>query len=201
MIKIDRHKVYESHGYHFINFIDLTLDQKKMILEWRNHENVRKMMVHKEPINLVDHLKFIDELEERDDCYYWMVKDPTGAEVGVLDLIHVDYAKDEGEIGYYINPEATGKGFEFMIECNYFVYFQLQLGNNIVTINVKNKDVLIFNKYLGASFEYKEQIGTDSFYINKHAKGDYIINHYAEFNLLDYARFVKKNKNNITFNL
>lgn len=201
MIRIDKHKIYESHGYHFINFLDLSKEQKKMVLSWRNHDKVRNMMVNRDPISLDNHLKFIEGLKERTDCYYWIVEDPSGDEVGVLDLIHVDYDKDEGEIGYYINPEESGKGFEFMIECNYFVYSQLQLGNNLVTVNINNKDILLFNKYLGSTFESVEKIGDEFFYVNKHGKGDYLVNHYDEFNILDYARFVKKYKNIKLFDL
>lgn len=201
MIRIDKHKIYESHGYHFINFVDLSKEQKEIVLSWRNHDKVRNMMVNKEPISLNNHLKFIEGLKEREDCYYWLVEDPSGVEVGVLDIIHVDYDNDEGEIGYYINPEESGKGFEFMIECNYFVYSQLQLGNNLVTVNVNNKDILLFIKYIGSTLESVEKIGDDLFYVNKHGKGDYLVNHYDEFNILDYARFVKKNKNTIFFNL
>ena len=196
MIEIDKHKIYESHGYKFINFVDLTIEQKEMILSWRNHEKVRSMMVNKDPISLDNHIIFIDSLKDRTDCYYWLVKDPLDVEVGVFDIIHVDYTKDEGEIGFYINPNEAGKGFEFMIECNYFAYSQLKLGNNLSTVNVNNKDILLFTKYIGSSFERIEKIGNDYFYVNKHGRGDYLIKHYSDFKLKNYARFVKKNRNN-----
>ena len=195
MIKIEKHRVYESHDYRFINFVDLDLEQKKRILEWRNHPKVKSMMVNKDPITLTNHLRFIDSLNEKSDCYYWLVLDKEDEEIGVLDLLHVDFAKDEAEMGLYINPEKAGIGFEFMIECNYFVYFHLRLGNNRVTVNSKNKEILLFNKYIGAEYEGVEIIGDDKFYVNKHSNGKYIIQHYNEFNLLDYAKFVKRNKN------
>lgn len=195
MLRIDRHKIYESHGYTFINFVCLTDEEKQMVLDWRNHERVRCMMLNKDVISLENHLAFIESLNTRDDCFYWLVKDPTGCNVGVLDVIHVDYEKDQGEIGYYINQDELGKGFQFMIECQYFVYQQLQLGNNNVTINIKNKEILLFKKYLGSTFEGIETIGDESFYFNHHANGKYIIEYYDTFNLADFARFVKNNKN------
>ena len=194
MIRIDKHKIYESHGYLFINFVDISKEQKEMILSWRNSEKVRNMMVNTNPISLEEHLKFIEGLKERTDCYYWIVVDPIGVDIGVLDVIHVDYDKDEGEIGYYINPNEAGIGFEFMKECNFFVFSQLKLRNNLVTVNVNNRDILLFTKYLGSSFESIETIGTESFFVNKHGCGDYLIQHYDELSLLDYARFVRKYK-------
>lgn len=194
MIRIDKGKIYKSHGYSFKNFITLSQEEKMMILEWRNNEKVRQMMVNKGFISVDEHMGFISSLYEREDCYYWLVSDKSGVNIGVLDLIHVDYLKDEGEIGFYINPKEAGSGFEFMIECNYFVFSQLQLGNSFVTVNTNNRDILLFNKYTGVQYEGKETIGDETFYVSKHANGKYLIEHYNEFNLLNYARFIKKYK-------
>ena len=166
-----------------------------MILKWRNHEKVRNMMVNKEIIPLESHLRFIESLKDRDDCFYWLVTDSNGDYVGVLDIIHVDYDKDLGEIGFYLNPEELGKGFEFMIEVDYFVFHQLSLKYNIVTVDMRNRDILLFDKYIGVSFDGIKEIEGIKYLYNNHATGDYIISHYDEFNLIDYARFVKKHKN------
>lgn len=197
MIKIDKHKVYESHGYKFVNFIDLTLDQKKMVLEWRNHEKVRNMMVNKELIPLEGHLKFIDGLNDKNDSYYWLVVDSNNSPIGVLDLIHVNMACDSGELGFYLNPDAAGMGFEFMIECNFFIYGVIGLGNNKVTVNINNKEILLFNKYIGTVYEGTERIGDEVFFVSRHSNGKFILDHYASFSLADYARFIRKNKNSI----
>lgn len=202
MIVIDKHKIYESHGFKFKNFVVLSNEEKLMILEWRNDDKVRNVMVNKDIIRLEDHLRFIDALNEREDCYYWLVFDESNMPVGVLDVIHVDTIKDQGEIGYYINPNESGKGFMFMIECLYFVFGQLQLSNNLSTVNINNKDILLFNKYIGASFEAIEKIGDEYFYVNRHSRGGNILERYEDFNLIDYAKFVKKHrKETIVFNV
>lgn len=201
MIEIDKHKVYESHGYRFINFIELSLDQKKMILEWRNHEKVRLMMLHKDPILLDDHLRFIDGLTNRTDCFYWMVVAPDETPIGVLDLLHIDRENDSAEFGNYMNPNEAGRGFDFLIECNYFIFSILRLGNNLLTVNAKNKEVLLFIQYLGGAFEDIEQVGDETYYVSKHANGDNILQNYENLSLADYARFVRKNKKNINVQL
>ena len=195
MIEIDRNKIYDSHGYKFKNFVCLTDEEILMILLWRNHDNVRKMMVNKDIISLEDHTRFINNLNNREDCYYWLVKDPSGVNIGVLDIIHIDKKKDEGEIGFYLNQDEMGGGFDFMIECNYFVYKQLALKYNLVTVDITNKDILLFNLYLNTSYEgIKEREGFKYLYSN-HATGDYILNHYNDFSIIDYARFVRKHRN------
>ena len=151
-------------------------------------------MVNKDLICLDDHLRFIDSLNQREDCYYWLVKDPKGENVGVLDVIHIDNDREEGELGYYLNQEEMGNGFEFMLECNYFVYQQLKLKYNLVTVDIENKDILLFSLYLGSAFEGIKEIDGVRYLYNNHATGDYILSHYHEFSLLDYARFVKNHK-------
>lgn len=202
MIQIDRNRIYESHGYRFKNFVCLNEEEKKMILAWRNHEKVRSVMVNKDIISYEDHLKFIDSLKNREDCCYWLVIDPVGANVGVLDVVHIDRDKDVGEIGFYLNQEELGKGFQFMIETEYFVYAQLKLKYNMITIDVENREMLLYNKFLNSTFEGIKEIGGKKFYYNDHATGDIFLNCYEELTLLNYARFVKKHgKDDIVFNI
>ena len=195
MINIDKEKVYESHGYKFKNFICLTDSEKEMVLRWRNHDKVRSMMVNKDIIPLEDHLAFIEGLKQRDDCSYWLVSDPNGVNVGVFDVIHINMEEDVGETGYYLNQDEAGKGFEFMIECNYFVYHQLKMKYNLVTIDLNNREILLFGLYLNISFEGIKEIEGVKYLYNNHITGDYILKHYDEFSLKDYARFIKLHKN------
>ena len=195
MIKIDKEKTYESHGYKFKNFITLTYEEKLMILEWRNHDKVRSVMVNNDIISVHDHLRFIDSLKERRDCYYWLVIDPKDNNVGVLDIIHIDEKEDIGELGFYLNPSEIGSGFWFVIECDFFVFSTIKLGNNLVTVDINNKDVLMLNTYLGSKFEGVKEIDGRKYYYNNHSHGEYIINRYHEYNLKDYIAYIKSHKN------
>ena len=57
-----------------INFIDLIYDEKKMVLEWRNNQNIKKWMYTQDDINLESHLNFIDSLKNSKDKLYFLVK-------------------------------------------------------------------------------------------------------------------------------
>jgi len=46
-------------------FQDLSLEEKKEVLEWRNSDFVRQFMYDKNKISLQNHLKFIDNLDEK----------------------------------------------------------------------------------------------------------------------------------------
>ncbi|MCD4757555.1 MAG: UDP-4-amino-4,6-dideoxy-N-acetyl-beta-L-altrosamine N-acetyltransferase [Arcobacteraceae bacterium] len=90
-----------------INFIDLTLKEKKLILSWRNNPNIRKWMFTTETISLEQHLKFIETLKNSKDKQYFVVKDDNNY-LGVIDFCNV--TKTSLEMGLYKNPEVSNVG-------------------------------------------------------------------------------------------
>jgi len=84
-----------------LNFIDLGQKEKEMILEWRNHPEIRKWMYNQEKIKLEEHLNFIDSLKSRNDKLYFLVK-KQDEYIGVVDFLDLD--KKEIFYGMYANP-------------------------------------------------------------------------------------------------
>ena len=68
-----------------LNFIDLELEEKEMILKWRNHPDIRKWMYNQDEIKLEEHLNFIDSLKLRKDKLYFLVKKEDEF-IGVIDF-------------------------------------------------------------------------------------------------------------------
>lgn len=85
-----------------INLIDLNHEQKKMILGWRNHPDVRKWMYSKDIIAYDEHIAFLNSLHSRKDEYYFLIK-KNKQYIGVIDL------KDEF-LGIYANPNMSRVG-------------------------------------------------------------------------------------------
>lgn len=90
-----------------ISFTDLTLDEKKMVLAWRNHESIRKWMFTQEEITLEDHLNYIDSLPNRQDRRYFLVKQDNEA-IGIIDFTNIH--DDQADIGLYAKPHLRGVG-------------------------------------------------------------------------------------------
>lgn len=191
MIRIEKKQIYESHGYTFMNFVMLSEEEKLMILRWRNTEKVRQMMLNKELISEKEHFSFIDNLKKRNDCEYWLVSDRKGIKVGVVDLHHIDYEHSEADMGFYMDPSQELKLFEFMIECNYFMYVCIGLITNTITINVNNKYILLVNKFLGATFSKRVKIGDEDYYVGKVSMGKLFKENYDTLTLSRFAKFVK----------
>jgi UDP-2,4-diacetamido-2,4,6-trideoxy-beta-L-altropyranose hydrolase/UDP-4-amino-4,6-dideoxy-N-acetyl-beta-L-altrosamine N-acetyltransferase len=92
-----------------VNFTDLTLDEKKMGLKWRNHPNISKWMFTQKPISLNAHLDYIESLKSRKDRVYFLVKKASRA-IGVIDFTNIDHDNKRAELGIYSNPQIKGVG-------------------------------------------------------------------------------------------
>ncbi len=91
-----------------INFINLTRDEKKMILAWRNHPNINKWMFT-QAISLDEHLNYIESLNTKEDRFYFLVKKGS-QDIGVIDFTDIDYKNKRTAFGIYANPALKGMG-------------------------------------------------------------------------------------------
>ena len=91
-----------------LNFIDLKLEEKEMILKWRNHPDIRKWMYNQDEITLDEHLSFIDSLKSRKDKLYFLVKKEEEF-IGVIDFTQL-VDKESVYMGIYSNPNINGNG-------------------------------------------------------------------------------------------
>ncbi|OCL92507.1 UDP-4-amino-4,6-dideoxy-N-acetyl-beta-L-altrosamine N-acetyltransferase [Arcobacter porcinus] len=91
-----------------INFIDLSQDQKKMILEWRNKIDIQKWMYTQNDISLEEHLDFIDSLKTIKDKLYFLVK-KDNIYIGVIDFTQIK-PNESLHMGIYINPYLKDYG-------------------------------------------------------------------------------------------
>ncbi len=92
-----------------INFIDLSLSDKKIILEWRNNPKICKWMFTQKKIGLRDHLAYIESLKTRKDRLYFLVKKNT-KDIGVIDFTSIDMKTKTTNFGIYANPGLKGVG-------------------------------------------------------------------------------------------
>jgi len=92
-----------------INFTNLTLSEKKMVLAWRNHSNVKQWMHNNDLISMENHLAFIDYLKNSHDKIYFLVKQDD-AYIGVIDFSNLDKHHKISEFGLYANVELKGMG-------------------------------------------------------------------------------------------
>lgn len=91
------------------NFVLLTREEALMVLAWRNHPQIANFMFRKTAISEKEHFSFIESLKETKTRFYYLVfkeKKP----IGVIYFTNIYWAKREGELGLYKNPELRGVG-------------------------------------------------------------------------------------------
>lgn len=91
-----------------INFIELSEEEKEMVLKWRNDSEIRKWMYNQEEIKLFEHLDFIENLKSRKDKLYFAVKKDNEF-IGVIDFTQI-IENESLHMGIYTNPETKGNG-------------------------------------------------------------------------------------------
>lgn len=136
-----------------INFTDLTNEEKNMVLQWRNHPEIRKWMYTTSEIALEDHLKFIEELKNTNDKQYFIVKQDNDY-LGVVDFYNIDYEKKVCEFGLYANPDSKVSGVGRILEkvCIDFVFDTLKL--QTLKLEAFSDNVRVRN--LHKKFNFKE---------------------------------------------
>lgn len=123
------------------NFINLSDEEKALVLKWRNHESVRYWMYSTHVISKKEHLEFINNLKSDNKNFYWLVSDMSGNGLGVIYLQNYDMNNRNAYFGIYTNPERRGKKIGIiLIECLKTIAFKI---GNLHTLKL---EVLDFNE-------------------------------------------------------
>jgi UDP-4-amino-4,6-dideoxy-N-acetyl-beta-L-altrosamine N-acetyltransferase len=106
---MDITKTIKIEDYLLINYTELSLDQKKTLLEIRNNVSIRKWMIDDSIISLDDHLSFIDNLENSSTNYYYAVL-KSGEILGGISVTNWNSKQRTCEWGCFLNPKFFGLG-------------------------------------------------------------------------------------------
>jgi len=144
-----------------INFINLSLEEKKMILEWRNHKDIRKWMHNRNIIGLDEHLSYIDTLASKKDRLYFMVK-YIGEVIGVIDFTNIDYINSNTDFGIYSKPNSRGFGKILMSTIIYYAFYNLKIDRLIAEFFTENsKAISLYKKFNFRQIDTKVVDGRD----------------------------------------
>jgi UDP-4-amino-4,6-dideoxy-N-acetyl-beta-L-altrosamine N-acetyltransferase len=140
-----------------INFIDISSEEKKMVLSWRNHQDIRKWMINKKEISLEEHLNYINSLYTKNDRVYFLVKE-SNEYIGVVDLTNI-VEKEFAEFGIYAKPDCIGVGSKLMRTIVDYAFKILKLKKLIANVYINNEKAIKLYK----KFNFKEiRVDTDS---------------------------------------
>lgn len=142
-----------------INFIDLTFEQKKMILDWRNHPKIRKWMYNQNEISLEEHLSFIENLNIYKEKLYFLVKNDEEY-IGVIDF--VDITSESLHMGIYTNPNLYGQGSVLLSEIIKYSFENLKVNEIFSEVFELNTKALELYKKFGFEEILKKEINENN---------------------------------------
>ncbi len=145
IIKESITKIIEQESVLLENFTNLTLDEKKMVLNWRNTTKIKKWMFSQDDITLDEHLNYIKLLETKTDRLYFLVK-KASQNIGVIDFTNI--LSDSCEFGVYANPKLKGMGKYLMSEIITYAFNTLNVKVLKAEVFEQNsKAVALYSKY------------------------------------------------------
>ncbi len=133
-----------------INFTDLTLEEKKMVLSWRNDSSIKQWMYNSDDISLENHLVFIETLKKSTDRLYFLVKRDSDY-IGVIDFTNIDKANKSSEFGLYVNIESKGMGNILLNSICEYGFNSLKIKKLIAEAFAKNEKAI--NLYKRFNFQ------------------------------------------------
>jgi len=139
-------------GIELIDFVDLTLEEKKAILNLRNSNEIKKWMYNTNDINLDNHLKFINSLELNPFKQYLMIQKDNKF-IGVIDFIF-DYQESEVFFGLYANMHHKIAGIGRILEeiCIKYIFDIMKLDKLKLEVFSDNKRAIKLYK----EFDFKK---------------------------------------------
>jgi len=127
-----------------LNFTDLDIEKKKMVLLWRNSPDIKRWMFTSDNISINNHLDFIQNLNNQKERLYFLVK-KSGKYIGVISFTNI--TSESSEIGIYSNPSLKGAGT---------VLIQSIIGYAFDTLRVKKLIAEVFSQNEKAFNLYKK---------------------------------------------
>ncbi|GAB6074219.1 UDP-4-amino-4,6-dideoxy-N-acetyl-beta-L-altrosamine N-acetyltransferase [Nautilia lithotrophica] len=122
-------------------FQELSFDEIKEVLEWRNNPDIRKWMYNKEKISLEEHLKFIENLKKDSAKIYIKVDD-----LGVVNFKIFDHF---AELGIHKNPKKKKVGRELLRFAVNYAFNNLKLKKLILYVFEDNIRAKTLYKNIG----------------------------------------------------
>lgn len=89
----------------------MRIEDACVVLDWRNHEDIRRYMFCSDPIDLQTHLKWFKQ-SSSDPKRHLLIYEHVGRPLGFIQFTQESSTADEFSWGFYLSPDApkgTGK--------------------------------------------------------------------------------------------
>ena len=133
------------------NYINLNLNEKILVLNMRNHPDIKKWMYNQESILQKDHIRFIEDLESKMDKRYFLIKQK-GNIVGSINFLKINLSNSV-KFGIYTNPFLKLKNSGGLLESVVSQYAFAELGVRKLKLEVFSDNERAINFYNKCGFK------------------------------------------------
>jgi len=96
----------DSSVFNLINFKELSIMETDLVLQMRNHPDIRRWMINDKTITKIEHIKFINSLSDKE--FHFMVRDNKDEYIGIINFKNI-ILNDSADFGIYANPFSIAK--------------------------------------------------------------------------------------------
>jgi UDP-4-amino-4,6-dideoxy-N-acetyl-beta-L-altrosamine N-acetyltransferase len=133
------------------NYVNLTLDEKALVLDMRNHPEVKKWMHNQDEILQKTHFEFIQNLKNNATRKYFLVKQRHKT-IGSINFSKIESRKTSVEFGIYTNPFESLQGAGRILETIATYYAFKRLGVSKLKLEVYSNNERAINFYNKCGF-------------------------------------------------
>lgn len=152
-------KINGNEEIELINYVNLRDEEKVLVLEMRNHQEIKKWMFNQTVITEKEHSSFIQNLKYDLSRQYFIVKhkDNIIGSVNFSKIIPNNYA----EFGLYVNPyiKINGMGKLLNYASGYYAFKKLNVNKLKLKVLSKNERAINFYKKCGFRLFKKQTMG------------------------------------------
>ena len=144
-------EINEHSNVELCNYINLKDDEKRLVLEMRNHASVRVWMTNNEIISEKEHQKFLESLEDAKTKKYFLVK-KKGTIIGSISFVNLKYGEST-DFGIYVNPHINFQGAGRLLESTAAIFAFKVLNVKKIFLEVFEDNVRAIDFYKRAGFK------------------------------------------------
>lgn len=127
---------YNTDGFDFVLYQDLSVEHTHKVLSYRNHVNVRKWMFDSEKISLEEHLNFVNKLKNSSKVYCAVFRKQK-----IVGCVYFDdIGNSEYFVGHFLNPRLLSSGIGLYFEYVYLKFFFEHIKAKVIRASVKKQN-------------------------------------------------------------
>ncbi len=146
-ISLDKFGKVEMH-----NYINLTSDDKNIVLDMRNHPDIKKWMHNQDNISEKSHFDFIRSLKNDMTQCYFLIKQQQQI-IGSINFSNISQHNNFVEFGLYANPFQSLQGSGRLLEAVVTYYAYEKLGVQKLNLEVYSDNERAINFYNKCGFK------------------------------------------------